>query len=182
MSPIGPFHIYSFQQEQQFRLKAKTLTAYRERMNTKKRYMQIATTFFLVGLMPSISHAELGGNPASVLAEQKEFNSQLTTNSQNGVTIYIQTLPSGTVVKEYASATGVIFALSWSGPNIPNLQVLLGNYFNDYLAAIKQSRGAISINTNSLVIQSTGMMGAFQGYALLPKKAPIDFSSVNLVP
>jgi len=151
-------------------------------MNTKKRYIQIATAFFLAGLMPSISHAELGVNPDSVLTEQKEFNSQLTKNSQNGVMIYTQTLPSGTVVKQYASATGVIFALSWSGPNLPNLQALLGNYFKDYLAAIKQSRGAISVNTKNLVIQSTGMMGAFQGYALLPKQAPIDFNSVSLAP
>jgi hypothetical protein len=151
-------------------------------MNTNKRYIQIATAFFLAGLWPSISQAELGTHPSSVLAEQKGFNSQLTTNSQNSETIFTQTLSSGTIVKQYASATNVIFAISWSGPNLPNLQVLLGNYFNDYLAAIRKSRGAISINTESLVIQSTGMMGAFQGYALLPKQAPSDFSIKNLAP
>lgn len=151
-------------------------------MNTKKRYIQIITTFFLMGLMPSISHAELGGNPDSVLTEQKEFNSQLTTNSQNGLMILIQTLPSGTIVKQYASSTDVIFAVSWSGPSLPNLQTLFGNYFKDYLAAIKQSRGVISINTEGLIIQSAGMMGAFQGYALLPKQAPSGFNSKSLAP
>lgn len=151
-------------------------------MNIKKCYIQMATAFFAVGLLPSISQAELGGHPSSVLKEQKEFNSQLTSNNQNGVTNYVQTLPSGTVVQEYVSATNVIFAVRWSGPNLPNLQVLLGNYFNDYLAAIKQSRGAISINTESLVIQSIGMMGAFQGYALLPKQAPSSFDSKSLAP
>lgn len=149
-------------------------------MNTKKHHIQIAAILFLIGLLPSVAQAELGSNASSVLAEQKEFNSQLATSNQNGVTVYTLTLLSGTVIQEYASANGVIFALSWSGPDLPNLQVILGNYFKDYLAGIKQSRGAFSINTEIIVIQSAGMMGAFQGFALLPKQAPAGFTMKNL--
>jgi|APCry1669189034_1035192.scaffolds.fasta_scaffold05507_3 hypothetical protein len=149
-------------------------------MNTKKHHIQITAILFLVGLIPSVSQAELGSNIASVMAEQKGFNSQLTTSNQNGATVYTLTLPSGTVIQEYASANGVIFALSWSGPELPNLQAILGNHFKDYLTGIKQSRGAFSINTESIAIQSAGMMGAFQGFALLPKQAPVGFTIQNL--
>ena len=149
-------------------------------MNTKKHHIQIVAILFLVGLVPSVCQAELGSNIASVMAEKTEFNSQLTTSNQYGVTVYIQTLSSGTVIQEYASADGVIFALSWSGRELPNLQVILGNYFKDYLTGIKQSRGAFSINTESIAIQSAGMMGAFQGFAFLPKQAPVGFTIKNL--
>jgi len=149
-------------------------------MNTKKHHIQMVAILFLIGLVPSVSQAELGSNIASVLAEKTEFNSQLTTSNQYGVTVYIQTLSSGTVIQEYVSANGVIFAMSWSGPELPNLQAILGNYFKDYLIGIKQSRGAFSINTESIVIQSAGMMGAFQGFALLPKQAPVGFTIKNL--
>jgi Protein of unknown function (DUF2844) len=131
-------------------------------------------------LLPSISHAELGGNAASILSEQKEFSSQLSNLQQSGVTVYTQTLPSGIIIQEYLSGNGTIFAVTWTGAALPNLQALLGNYFKDYLAAIKQSRGVISINSDSLVIQSAGMMGAFQGFALLPKQAPAGFTPNNL--
>jgi hypothetical protein len=131
-------------------------------------------------LLPCVSHAELGGNAASILSEQKEFSSQLSNSQQSGITVYTQTLPSGIVIQEYLSGNGTIFAVTWSGAALPNLQTLLGNYFKDYLAAIKQSRGVISSNSDSLVIQSAGMMGAFQGFALLPKQAPTNFTVKNL--
>jgi hypothetical protein len=86
------------------------------------------------------------------------------------------------LIYEYASNTGSIFAVSWSGPTLPNLQAILGNHFKDYLAALKQSRGAIYSQTENLVIQSSGMMGAFQGFAYLPQKIPTGFSTKNLLP
>ena len=131
-------------------------------------------------LLPCVSHAELGGNAASILSEQKEFSSQLSNSQQSGITVYTQTLPSGIIIQEYLSNDGTIFAVTWTGAALPNLQALLGNYFKDYLAAIKQSRGVISSNSDSLVIQSAGMMGAFQGFALLPKQAPTNFTVKNL--
>jgi len=39
----------------------------------------------------------------------------------------IQT-PTGTVIHEYVSAQGKVFAVSWNGPGLPDLQQLLGSY------------------------------------------------------
>ena len=131
-------------------------------------------------LLPCVSQAELGGNVASILSEQKEFNSQLSNEQQSGVNVYTQTLPSGIVVQEYLSGNGSIFAVAWSGPSLPNLQILLGGYFKDYLVAIKESRRSVYLSNENIIIQSSGMMGAFQGFAFLPKQAPVGFTTNNL--
>ena len=146
------------------------------------RIRRIALFYLILGglLLPSVSRAELGGNLASILNEQKEFNSQLSNTQQGGVSVYTQTLPSGLSLQEYLSGNGVVFAVAWSGPSLPNLQVLLGNYFKDYLVAIKESRRSIYLNTENVIIQSSGMMGAFQGFAFLPKQAPAGFTPSQL--
>ena len=141
-----------------------------------------ALFYLAVGLLllPCVSQAELGGNVASIFSEQKEFNSQLTNKQQSGFVIYTQTLPSGLILQEYISGAGNIFAVTWSGPALPNLQILLGNYFKDYLTALQESRRSIYLNNENIIIQSSGMMGAFQGFAYLLKQAPAGFSPTNL--
>lgn len=131
-------------------------------------------------LLPAISSAELGGNTESIFSEQKVFNSQLSNTQQSGVVVYTHRLPSGIILQEYLSANGTIFAVTWSGPSLPNLEVLLGTYFKDYLVAIKESRRAVYLNNENIIIQSSGMMGAFQGFAFLTKQAPAGFTPNNL--
>ena len=131
-------------------------------------------------LLPSISSAELGGNTESIFSEQKAFNSKLSNTQLGGVVVYTHSLPSGIILQEYFSGNGTIFAVTWSGPSLPNLQVLLGVYFKDYLAAIKESRRTVYLNNENVIIQSSGMMGAFQGFAFLTKQAPAGFTPNNL--
>ena len=146
----------------------------------KTRFDALFYLIFGLLLLPSVSQAELGGNSASILTEQQEFNSQLTNTQQNGVNVYTQTIPSAIIVREYVSGSGTVFAVTWSGPSLPNLQTLLGGYFKDYLAAIKEGRRSIYLNNENVIIQSSGMMGAFQGFAFLPKQAPAGFTPNNL--
>ena len=147
-------------------------------MNTQRF---IFNSLFILGLATSgACRAELGGTTASILAEQKQFNSQLTSTQQNGYSLYTQTLSSGTSFLEYVSPSGIVFAISWSGPTLPNIQAILGSYYGNYLSAAQQSRRSIYTSSDSLVIQSTGMMGAFQGFAFLPKQAPAGFTANNL--
>lgn len=139
-----------------------------------------ALILIFAGLLPSISYGELGGDVTSIFSEQKKFNSQLSSTQQGEFIVYTQTLTSGIILQEYLSRNGTVFAVTWSGPALPNLQIVLGSYFKEYLAAIKESQRSISINTDSVIIQSSGMMGSFQGFGFLPKQAPIGFTSNNL--
>jgi hypothetical protein len=141
-----------------------------------------ALRFLALGslMLPATSSAELGGNTDSIFSEQKVFNSQLSNTQLGGVFIYTHTLPSGIMIQEYLSSNGVVFAVTWSGPVLPNFQILLGNYFKDYLTAIKESRRSVYLNNENVIIQSSGMMGAFQGFAFLTKQAPTGFTPNNL--
>ena len=141
----------------------------------------VFSSLLILGLaLTGVCHAELGGTADSLSAEQKQFNSQLAITQQSNYSIYTQTLTSGTAFQEYVSSNGIIFAVSWSGPSLPNIQTILGKYYDQYLSAAQQSRGSIYMSNDSLVIQSTGMMGAFQGFAFLPKQAPTSFTVNNL--
>lgn len=141
----------------------------------------VLSSLFAFGLtLSGICCAELGGTTASILAEQKQFNSQLTSTQQNSYSIYTQTLTSGTSIQEYVAPSGIVFAISWSGPTLPNIQAIFGNYYANYLSAAEQARRSIYTSSETLVIQSTGMMGAFQGFAFLPKQAPAGFTINNL--
>ena len=84
---------------------------------------------------PLCAQAELGGNLASITQEQKTFGSTLTTSPQSTYTIYIQNIGPDLVIKEYVSSSGNIFGVAWKGSTLPNFQILLGNYYSNYLSA-----------------------------------------------
>lgn len=87
-------------------------------------------------------------------------------------------LESGTTVRQYADAGGVVFAVAWSGPFLPDLRELLGSHFAD-LRQVELGEGnrssAVSISRPDFMLVSAGHMGAFQGRAWLPAQLPAGF-------
>lgn len=89
-------------------------------------------------------------------------------------TVLARRLDSGTEVREYANADGIVFAVSWNGPFLPDLRALLGSNF----AALEQHAAgagrasAVSIHNPELTLLSGGRMGAFRGRAWLPRQLP----------
>jgi hypothetical protein len=87
-------------------------------------------------------------------------------------------LESGTTVRQFINGDGVVFAVSWSGPFLPDLRELLGDHFTALREGESTARGrssALSISRPDLVLVSTGHMGAFQGRAWLPGQLPAGF-------
>ena len=90
-------------------------------------------------------------------------------------TVHEMLTPSGTVVREYAAATGKIFAVTWSGPNVPDLRQLLGASFDAYAApeaAGPRAHSHRAVTRGDLVVQSSGRMRAFSGKAYLASLVP----------
>ena len=89
-------------------------------------------------------------------------------------TVMASRLDSGTEVREYANADGVVFAVSWNGPFLPDLRSLLGSHFSalERHAAGAGRASAVSIHTPELTLLSGGRMGAFRGRAWLPRQLP----------
>jgi hypothetical protein len=90
------------------------------------------------------------------------------------------TLPSGTVVNEYVSAEGKVFAVTWKGASMPDLSQTLGSYFEQYKAAAAAAPAAghhhLAVRQDDLVVISGGHMRAWSGKAYVPSLLPPNFS------
>jgi hypothetical protein len=131
----------------------------------------------LLALAAPLAFGALEQAPSDLPAAQVQ-RTPATTSAGVAYTDISRTLKSGTLVHEYADATGAVFAVSWSGPFKPDLKRLLGRYF-DMLGtdnATRQGRRSrIEVNAGDLVVQSGGHMGAFEGRAWVKSRLPAGF-------
>lgn len=121
-------------------------------------------------------HAALGGPPEQFSAE----GTTVVASVSNYLTRET-TLATGTQVREYVSAGGVVFAVAWDGPVLPDLKALLGKHFDTMVAESarlpKAGRSRIAINRSEVVINSGGHMRAFEGSAWIPAQFPAGFTA-----
>lgn len=141
--------------------------------------MKAKTWLFTIGVAASCysysASAVLGGDEASVQADRLQMNGTIRTTQSGGFTLHEIQAASGAAVKEYVSPAGVVFALSWTGPSLPDLRQLLGPYFDTYVEAANAQRtglGPINVQQPGLVVQSGGKMRAFFGRAYVPAMIP----------
>ncbi len=127
--------------------------------------------------------ATLGEDVNSVSADQKQMEGVLQVTDSGKFTVHEIQLPSGTTIKEYVSRAGMVFAVSWQGPSLPDLQQVLGRYFDQYAEAAKAPgarRGPRAIQLPGFVLQSQGHMRAFFGRAYLPQMLPSGVTAEDI--
>ena len=132
--------------------------------------------------------AGLGDTAASVEADRVSMKGQLRARSAPGYSVQEITAANGAVVREYVSSSGTVFAVSWSGPAMPNLQQTLGTYFAQYQTAVKAQRSAgarsghhhLQIRSPSLVVHAGGHMRQYFGFAYVPSLLPQNLSVSDL--
>src|ERR1700722_2255038 len=126
-------------------------------------------------LWTSVASAALG-QPESSIAAETQLNRASIKQSQVGAyRVHEMQLPSGTVLREYAGLDGKVFAVTWSGPFMPNLKQALGTYFDEFSAQIgtaHATRKHLVIRQPDLVVESGGHMRAHHGRAYLPQAIP----------
>jgi hypothetical protein len=126
---------------------------------------------------PGRLSASLGGDVTSVQADQAKMQASLQTSSKNGYEIHEMRAQSNIVVREYVSA-GKVFGVAWQGPARPDLQQLLGNYFQQFSQAAqtqkaqRKARGPLVISEGGLVVQLSGHPRYFTGKAYVPGMLP----------
>ena len=136
----------------------------------------------------SAAYASLGAKPSQFSTSQlrQGARSLAASDSANPVnyTVTETTLDSGTVVREYADTAGIVFAVSWNGPFLPDLRALLGEHFstmNQQAASHpKAGRSQLTVDTPDVVIVSNGHMRAFTGKAWIPSALPAGFSTDSI--
>lgn len=137
-------------------------------------------TALLLGSALTPAHAALGEKVASVQADRTKLKGALRIKSEPGYTVQEITTPAGTVVREYVSPAGIVFAVSWRGPVVPDLSQLLGGYFVQARAAAASQpphgHNHLEIRQPGLVVRASGHLRAFFGMAYVPSLLPPNFS------
>jgi hypothetical protein len=91
-------------------------------------------------------------------------------------------LESGTVVQEFATLEGVVFAVAWRGPVLPDLSALLGEHFDRFKRETEQARrlgkrgSPVNLVSDKLMVSSGGRMRGFYGHAYVPALIPEGLS------
>jgi hypothetical protein len=119
--------------------------------------------------------AGLGGNLDSVEADQLKMKGTLRTTVSAAFTVHEIQTPAGTLVREFVTPTGKVFAIAWRGPKAPDLRQSLGTYFQQFLDAprpVHPNHAHFAITQSNLVLQSSGHMRAYSGRAYDPQLLP----------
>jgi len=136
-------------------------------MGEQKRsdqHLRISASWLLFALMcfTSSSRAELGGQPSQpVRLSEAPY-------------IRYQSMGSDSLrVTEYLNASGMVFAVTWSGPGQPDLARLLGTYHTQFLAKqAAAARTSWTYRSAELWIETGGHMRAPYGRVVLWSACP----------
>jgi len=129
----------------------------------------------LVALLPRLACAALGEPESSISGDVQHLKGSIKSTARTNYQVHEIQLPSGTVLREFAAVGGSVFAVTWSGPAIPDLRQALGRYFDVYVTAAQAKQGGhrhLRIEQSEFVMQSSGHMRAFSGRAYLPRALP----------
>ncbi len=134
--------------------------------------------------------AALGGSVATVQADQIHMQGTLRKTATASYTVHEIQSASGIVVREYVAtvgeSVGKVFAVAWQGPWPPDMQQLLGNYFDQYVAVAKAQstarigRRPLAIEQPGFVMEMRGHPRSFFGRAYLPAQLPSGVSAEDI--
>lgn len=131
--------------------------------------------FLLVPALLSIpAFCVLGQDLSSIASDQVHMKASVRVLATSSYSVHEMQMPTGTTVRQFASPSGTVFAVTWQGFS-PDLQQLLGDYFEQYVAEAgsQNARGrGVYIDTGDLVIETGGHMRYSVGRAYLRSKLP----------
>jgi hypothetical protein len=136
-----------------------------------------------LAVAPVVARAGLGADSRSIDADRQQLQATLRTREASRYIVHELQLPGGTVVREFVAPSGIVFAVAWQGPFMPNLRQMLGDHFDAYQSAARARRaghGHVSVLQPDLVVRSAGHQRAFSGQAYLPRLLPAGVTTEEL--
>ena len=136
------------------------------------------------------AHASLGGDLASVEADRVQMKvartARLSPSANGNYTVHETILPTATLVRQYVSNAGKVFAITWSGPYMPDLRQLMGTHFDTMIARqagkVHAGQRAASQHESDLVVEAGGHPRHFVGRAYLPGALPAGVTEKDIQP
>jgi hypothetical protein len=147
--------------------------------------MRSVLLIFLV-LFCYSAKAELGAAPNvfSNKTEGRKSQALAVATPQLSYRISESVLTTGTTVREYIGANGIVFAVTWNGPFLPDLQNLLGKHFDtmrtEAARVPRAGHSQLQIVRPEVSIYSGGHMRAFIGRAWIASEFPADFKQDDI--
>jgi hypothetical protein len=147
------------------------------------RFIAIAgVTMLVAALAIAPCHAQLGANIGTADAA----DGAVVHQASGGLVDYRETTdPHGIVVRQYVDSSGAVYAISWRGPAMPNVQALLGAYFARFQNGANSSVGdaglhAARVADGDLVVENRVRLREFVGRAWLASALPAGVSSSDI--
>lgn len=121
------------------------------------------------------SWAALGRPVESVAVDQQRLQGERRSLAGEGFQVEEIASADGTLVREYVAPTGEVFGVSWQGPAVPDLALLLGDYLAEFRGAARSTtrrHRPLVVRTERLVVEMGGHVRALHGRAYLPGSLP----------
>jgi hypothetical protein len=138
-------------------------------------------------LLPGQACATLGEPESTVQIDaEQSLGSIKAMNDRQTYRVHEIQMPGGTVLREFVSPAGSVFAVAWKGPTMPNMRQVLGSYYDRYVAGAKLNRENhgdhkhLQIQQADFVVQVGGHMRAWAGRVYLPTALPDGFDLGDL--
>jgi Protein of unknown function (DUF2844) len=134
------------------------------------------------------ARAALGGDASTIQADQVHMQGTRRIAGADSYTVHEIQGASGTVVREYFSSQGIVFAVSWHGPWLPDMRQIMGSYFEPYAQAVQSHRdGSLRLGRSPIMIQQPGLMvqsgghpRSFAGKAYIPDMLPANVRAEDI--
>jgi hypothetical protein len=155
-------------------------------MNTTHRRHWVITLLLSGSLgLPLAALGALGDAPGAPEAESLPLRTSARTVSGTAYSVVEMQTPLGVTIREFQTAEGMVFAVSWKGPFKPDLRQLLGRYFAAFQSAPREQRSRRSrtqsqITLPEVVVHSGGRPRAFAGLAYVPALLPVGVDPAGL--
>ena len=127
--------------------------------------------------------AALGGDASSVESDRAAVQGVLQVTPFLEYDMHVIRTAAGTVIHEYVSPQGKVFAVTWHGAGRPDLGQLLGSYSAKLAQAAPRTHydhHHLRIATADVVLESDFHLRAHSGRAWVPALLPQSFASDNI--
>ena len=122
--------------------------------------------------------AGLGESEGSIAGDRMRLRAFHSVARAQQYAMHELTMPNGSHVRQFVGGDGRIFAVSWHTLFKPDLSTMLGSSFPSYSAAAMAAgqqggiRRQFHHQGSDLVVQSSGHLNVFTGYAIRPSLVP----------
>ncbi|VXB88126.1 conserved exported hypothetical protein [Burkholderia sp. 8Y] len=142
----------------------------------------LAAAIFLALGVSTLCHAQLGATKRAPDAS----DGAVIHRAQSGLLTYRETTDAhGIVLREYVDPAGTVYAVSWRGPAMPNVEALLGAYFPRFREGASATAGDAGLHTarvsdGDLIVENRTRLREFSGRAWLASALPAGVSAADI--